>query len=643
MNVKQISLQNFPTHAFYTLSGEPVSGAAALSYAKIPWVFGCADKLSRTVSAVPYKLVHDDGRVWTSLGDETSPIPWFTKRWKTTSYKVTFDGLTSGAGYIHNTARDFKHLTKASMTPERGVDGRIVGFRRQTITEQKIMRRKQVVTFFYTDPTVEDEPARMYPATVALEAGKVLKHFDELVSNYFENGTVGGKLLAMKAPTKPSERKEFAEWWGRRMQGIRRAFGAPKFLDPGAKIINVSDMLSDFYHESVIRDARREVEVSFSFPETVMNQSANLATKRGDQQEFIELVASPLCDWLAENINEQVNLGGWNIVYTPNRMQIMQQDEMEIAGPFGQYVAALVPPDMAARWVGIDASDADLERLVKIYEQRGVPFGLSSNGNIVNARNDTLTPDEEEVPKKKKEEETDKDALAEEARKIANWAKNRIREKKSFEAADFSSSVTSDIDKANIISGSTWRTVRFRATGSTIADNLISDFEEALLSLHNKLISGRVSQRDHEREFEKLIERLIEDLFYLGLGGESLDSWQSKVVTQMTSRQLALTQSILGDLRNGRYSMEEDGQLRNRIALWGSSLSVAMILGQLHSRRNVLYRWSTGTTSDNCDTCLSWAGKTGTAEVWLQRNVWPRGSMLECKGFNCGCVFEEIT
>lgn len=73
-----------------------------------------------------------------------------------------------------------------------------------------------------------------------------------------------------------------------------------------------------------------------------------------------------------------------------------------------------------------------------------------------------------------------------------------------------------------------------------------------------------------------------------------------------------------------------------RLELWENSYVRVFELAKIMGCENTKYQWVYGPT-EHCSTCRRLNGKVYRASVWQEIGIYPRSSLLECRGFRCQC------
>lgn len=94
---------------------------------------------------------------------------------------------------------------------------------------------------------------------------------------------------------------------------------------------------------------------------------------------------------------------------------------------------------------------------------------------------------------------------------------------------------------------------------------------------------------------------------------------------------------------NDQESGAKLGNAFNRAALWINRYDEVKSQAQLMACKDQKLRWQWNPAIEqHCSTCRALNGRVHRASVWRRIDIYPqdtRQGKLECRGFNCGCVF----
>jgi hypothetical protein len=549
---KSASFANFPAEAWQNVLGGDMT--ANKTFAKVPWVYAASDLVASAVMTAPLYFVRGETE-WKNGSQDAPPVDWFND-WSIMAYKLVFSALNFGAGYLNNDPADFRYLSPSSITERLSPrTGQLVGFDRVQGRGNSVdLDPEQVVHFWwFKDPLTEVGRANLYPAKIALGSANALHSYQELITKYFESGAVGVKALQSPMPPNPEEAQALKTWWGRVVGGVKNAFGTG-VLNPDAKVMKISDNLSEFYDTAVVDNARRDVEAAFGLPETMLNQAANLATKQADQIDFLSNVIEPICDWLATTLNQQaaVALRGYRAVYRLDELQAMQRDENEVSKSVLNYVAAGYGREITADLLGVDLND---EQRAKIQEVDKLAWNnlilqLTDLGGTSRRR------DPEEPDLTNLNQDTAVAMRAVELGQLERWVANRLSRGKAVNPEDFN---------AEHLTPDEVKTVVLRETASA---------EDTPFSKAASLTPDDEARDKIERRMTAAVYKALRELPQAVIG-DNTNGWESRLRGYMPTIRAALENSLrdavlLGTESGREYVERALGAKKAEIAInWG--------------------------------------------------------------------------
>lgn len=173
----------------------------------------------------------------------------------------------------------------------------------------------------------------------------------------------------------------------------------------------------------------------------------------------------------------------------------------------------------------------------------------------------------------------------------------------------------------------------------------LSDYEAEILEFARSLGRGDFDEEEFERRLANVAKAMILFLFLLGSGRAAddvppearaeLEEWV-RIHTESAGK---LARSIVDGKfarSRGRLSIRK---LRRRIRLWMNRAAGIFALAQTYDPRDPMLEWVWSPEKDHCTDCLRLNGQVHPASGWRASGWVPRGRMLECEGWECGCRF----
>lgn len=91
-------------------------------------------------------------------------------------------------------------------------------------------------------------------------------------------------------------------------------------------------------------------------------------------------------------------------------------------------------------------------------------------------------------------------------------------------------------------------------------------------------------------------------------------------------------------------SRDTGGRLRDlfsRLEMWTGRYHSVSGLAQSIACQDRKLKWVWNPLKEHCGSCRRLNGRVYRASTWRRYNIYPRMRALECKGYRCGCYFEQ--
>jgi hypothetical protein len=165
------------------------------------------------------------------------------------------------------------------------------------------------------------------------------------------------------------------------------------------------------------------------------------------------------------------------------------------------------------------------------------------------------------------------------------------------------------------------------------------DFEDGLEDLIADARAKDITRNAFSRRLRALIGTAARKAYIDGLndGGvqtDSLDDDEQLRFVQMLGGQSGYVTDFARTLYDTGLS---DAQAAGKPAMWfNKTIEPFYDEGLFSANRNAMYEFVMGNT-EHCKTCLRLSGQRHRLKEWRKRNLMPKSSLLECKGYNCAC------
>lgn len=172
---------------------------------------------------------------------------------------------------------------------------------------------------------------------------------------------------------------------------------------------------------------------------------------------------------------------------------------------------------------------------------------------------------------------------------------------------------------------------------------LIDEYDDEIDSLVTDALNQDITQAKFEAKLETITAAAILAAYLLGSGKK--ESELTKLDKQFLQEQYNINAiAVAGygaDIYGGKYADEPTTAL-NRNELWTNTIESMLEAGKSRSKVNRMLKWVRNPAKDSCVDCLAYDGQVKPAREWEAMGVYPRGRMLKCGGYHCGCSFVEI-
>lgn len=391
---KAVRLDDLPDEAWQVLTGDGAGGgeAAKLS-AVVSWLYRCVDVRAGAVANMPWEVRRGETVVMAQDGTAPEKMAWLNDL-PGLLYRTEAALVLTGQAYWfreRNLLRtlDVRWLRPDSVRPEIDRDG-LKGFRRAIGGQELALEVDDVVYFWLPDPFVELGPAERYPGRAALAAAGVLRSMETFLTGYFDRGLVKATLLKYSTPVSVEEGKRVKEWWRRVALGVKNSF-ASEVVRGDFDTLVVGEGLKDLQNTALTAEQRESICTALGVPQSkVTANAANFATAQQDALGFIQDTIAPECRWIAAEINRQL-LGpmGLSLVFMPDSLPIMQEDEAQRAQSLKALVEAGLSLEAALDILGYDLPDGiELREPVAATPPQLLPFTGQAQPAPVAADND---------------------------------------------------------------------------------------------------------------------------------------------------------------------------------------------------------------------------------------------------------------
>lgn len=414
--IKTISINDLPEGAWTYLTGKATDDEDLEKYYRdVPWLFRGVDIRANAVSTMPFSIYKGDTEIDNSenyenkVGFLPSPGALF--------------GLIEAALVIWNYAYAFKarnaFLTKSvryilptTVKHKINADTGEITFTRKVNNEDKPFTTDDIVYFWKYDPFVESGPPNSSPARAAAHAAGVLLNVDVFAEAFFKSGAVKTTLLTT-SNIQPAERERLKTWW-KRVLGLDKAWQTEIVNAETVKPVVIGEGLESLQNNDLTHSKREDIAAGLGIPYSIL-WSGNASGMGGggvaaqDDLHLYNKTIIPECKFIQSVLNDQLFVpAGYKITFTPENLDLFQEDENARAASLTQLITALESPAeflIAREILGYEIDPETLAKIEKMVAEKEARrkemeemtaqngLGRAQNGQQVNnANNPVETP-----------------------------------------------------------------------------------------------------------------------------------------------------------------------------------------------------------------------------------------------------------
>ena len=333
------------------------------AYNSVPMLYRAVNLRCDAISSVPYRINRNDTEVeW----------PWaqsFTQLIKETERSLL---LTGSAFWLKlkkgNVLIGFQALNPQTVIVKFDASQAVPGnpFAGVTFTQQF-----RGVTFgpwtpddvvYFREPSMTDEVGPgLAPARVALQSAQLAHYMERFASHFFEGGAQPVTIMNLPENMDEAEFQRFKGEWGK-FSGVVNAFRTAFVRSPEIKATVITPPIKDLMLPELQERVITTISMTLGVPRTMLEASAaNYATADSDRQSFWRETIVPRLGLYEHIINTQLFAGiGYNLVYHPDELDVMQADEAARAGSLKMLVEAGMPLRGAMQTLGYKNIDETL-------------------------------------------------------------------------------------------------------------------------------------------------------------------------------------------------------------------------------------------------------------------------------------------
>ncbi len=364
-------------------------------YATVSWLYRGVALLENGVSSMPFEIRRGEQTIYefdpSGSKQDVPPagleflidIPYL-------SGMINGAAVLRGKAYIFNIKNGTKTLelrwfNPDTIDPKYDNRGHLISFTRTIQGHETALDLEDVLYFWPPDKFIENGPAQNYSGRAALASAGVLNSMDEFLRGYFDRGLVAAGFLKYETHISDDEKPRIKEWWDRLTGGVRKAF-ENLIVRGDFSYEQIGQGIKDLENTALVVEERESIATALGIPQSKMTQPPGGLgdTKTPDDLMFVTDTIIPACTWIARTWNRLFFVPrGLMLVYMPQKLSIMQEDETKRSQAFSNYIQSGMSIETAASILGIYIpDDMLLENETLTLERQAIQGSLTADSDV---------------------------------------------------------------------------------------------------------------------------------------------------------------------------------------------------------------------------------------------------------------------
>lgn len=435
MNIKTVSINDLPESAWTYITGKPADSEDLSTYYRaVPWLFRGVALRANAVSNMPFSVFRGETEIDNS--DEYKNAVKFLPK-PGALFGLIESALTIfGYSYLFKLKsvymqKGLRYLDPTSINYKINEETGEIGFTRTVSGKATKYTTDDIVYFWQYDPFVEIGSPQSSPAKSAAAAAGVLLNIDAFAKAFFEHGAVKTTLLTT-TNIAPAERDRLKTWW-KRVLGIEKAWQTDIVNAETVKPIVVGEGLESLQNNDLTESKRIDIAAGLGIPYSILfSNASNRATAETDDMHFYDKTIVPECNFIEGVLNEQVfTPAGYTFKFTPQNLDIYQEDESQRADSLEKLITALETPEeflLAADILGYDLNPDTRKAIEKMIGEKN-----ARREAMEQLTNQTKPPEPEPISEQEPAQPPKPDMRAVDLEKWRTKALKRVKAKRPME------------------------------------------------------------------------------------------------------------------------------------------------------------------------------------------------------------------
>ena len=364
--IKSVSPWDVDSNVGWTLMGATKDATGIdLLVKRVPWLYRAIEDRALNVSSMPWNIEKGETEIANSAEwaeQKPAVLDWLelpNKLFYQIEQSLTVAGKAylglevNRSGYIKglkyyapSTIKEIYDTNTGILTHyERNVNNKTVIC--SLASEPPVFGQVQIVSIYRPDYLTEIGPGTGSPALAALTAAGVLYNYDLFVSGFFDRGAIKASVLTVESAS-PGEQERLQHWWDDVVAGVKNAWSAIVLRGKMNAPVVIGEGLDGVENNELTTSRRQDISTALGIPESrLWSAAANMATRKEDEAAYFRGTIIPECQLIAEALNEQVfsalhKLDGYRIEFTPEVLDIFQEDEVERTAAYNSFMDAIM-------------------------------------------------------------------------------------------------------------------------------------------------------------------------------------------------------------------------------------------------------------------------------------------------------------
>jgi hypothetical protein len=394
--LKSFDLTQYPDAAWDFITGAPETKDNEL-YASVAAVFRVANMTADACASLPFAVVNPDGSDYDTSQDWQNNVGFLRNpRELIRLWRLSLFMTNKAYGFMegNRVIRNLRYILPSSITPIKNTSQGLMGFTRKigTQTIDYSLKDNRIFYMWRLDHTTELLPSEYTEFRALMAAAGCLFYADYYVNNFFQRGGIKPTMLMVKGVPTPQEREKIEKLWDKVMRGFSKYLGKI-FNADSIEPIQIGEGIENL-KDSVLHDEKlADIAMACGMPlSLLLSNSANYATAKTEKATWFQNSIIPWANFMGDEISSQLfEPLGLKFEFRPEASEQGQEEEVERATAYRNYIESGMLPSIAAQVTGIDLPN-NVE-----YVQLDADFAIMRPAVVANPAPDIMPSPTEEA------------------------------------------------------------------------------------------------------------------------------------------------------------------------------------------------------------------------------------------------------